>query len=108
MLLKNFLLNFKNIKPKIRLNAAFSSVLEENNIFDSKVLESDSKMNVLGFGDRSFKVNDKLIGQSILLLPKSLYLWNAKQFSDITVDSLILFPLIYPTIEILFIGFNHN
>jgi len=66
--------------------------------------EPQPRLNVVGFGDTTFQVNDVLIRQSVLLLPKQYFLWNAKTFEDITIDSMELFPLIKPRLEILFVG----
>jgi len=55
-------------------------------------------------GDRSFMINDVLVRQSVILLPHSFMLWNARTFDDITIESLALFPLIYPKLEAVFIG----
>ncbi len=63
---------------------------------------------VRGLGDSSFMINDIYVRQSVLLLPKSFFLWNAKKFEDISVDSLSLFSMLYPTIEVLFIGCGEN
>ena len=66
--------------------------------------DTDVSMNITAFGDKAFQVNDKFIRQSILLLPSSVYMWQVKDFDDITIESLSFFTLVYPTIEILFIG----
>lgn len=59
---------------------------------------------VRGIGGTSFMINDIYVRQSVLLLPKSFFLWNAKKFEDISIESLTLFSMLYPTIEVLFIG----
>ena len=111
------------LKRNCGISKFSSSILDTHNIFDSNVIGLDRKMNITGFGDKAFKVNDKLISQSILLLPRSVYLWKANTFADITIESLSMyesimilfsntyfklyisrFTLVYPTIEILFIG----
>jgi len=74
-------------------------IREEQNV-DGKYMFKQVK----GLGDSSFMINDVYVGQSVLLLPKSFFLWNAKKFEDVTVDSLTLFSMLYPTIEVLFIG----
>ena len=82
----------------------FSSLLDDHNILDSSQADVAPPMNITAFGDKAFQVNDKFIKQPILLLPHSVYMWQVKDFDDITVESLSLFTLVYPTIEILFIG----
>jgi NADH dehydrogenase [ubiquinone] 1 alpha subcomplex assembly factor 3 len=69
-------------------------------IFDADIRNT----NLGAFGDRSFRVNDKLIRQSVILLPRSVLLWDVATPDEITIESLSIFELIYPTIEVLFIG----
>jgi NADH dehydrogenase [ubiquinone] 1 alpha subcomplex assembly factor 3 len=64
----------------------------------------DRKSKITGYGDRSFQVNDVLVRQSVILLPKSFFLWNAKTFDDISLSNLSIFPLLFPTMEVLFLG----
>lgn len=59
---------------------------------------------ILAFGDTSFQVGDALVRQSVILFPSNFLLWNARSFTDITIDSLSMFPVLFPTLEILFIG----
>ena len=59
---------------------------------------------VNSLGDKSFMINDVLIRQSVILLPTSYLLWNVRTFDEITIESLSLFPLIYPKLEAVFIG----
>lgn len=60
--------------------------------------------NILGFGDHAFQINNVLVRQSVIVMPDHFLLWNARSFEDITIKNLSIFPIIYPTIEILFIG----
>jgi uncharacterized protein len=62
------------------------------------------RIQVKAFGETSFRLDEVLVKHSVLLLPHSFLLWNAKTFDDITQDSLEIFPLMFPTLEILFIG----
>jgi NADH dehydrogenase [ubiquinone] 1 alpha subcomplex assembly factor 3 len=71
--------------------------------FDISSLE-DRRTKITGYGDHTFQINDTVVRQSVVLLPKSFYLWNAQTFDDITLDNLSLFPLLFPTLEVLFIG----
>jgi len=77
-----------------------SELIREEHSGDGKYLFKQ----VRGLGDSSFMINDVYVRQSVLLLPKSFFLWNAKKFEDVTVDSLTLFSMLYPTVEVLFIG----
>ena len=82
----------------------FSSLLDDHNLFDPSQGDLTPPMNITAFGDKAFQVNDKFIKQPILLLPQSVYMWQVKDFDDISIESLSMFTLVYPTIEILFIG----
>jgi len=62
------------------------------------------RLSVRGYGEGVFQVNETLVHGSVILLPKTYYIWEATKFEDITVESLAMFTLIYPTIEVLFIG----
>lgn len=64
----------------------------------------EKKTSVTGYGETCFQINGVIIQQSVLLLPNSYYLWNARTFQDITIESLLLFPIIHPTLEIVFVG----
>lgn len=59
---------------------------------------------VNGYDDKCFRINDVVVNQSVILLPHSMFLWNVREAKDITIESLSIFPLIFPTIEILFVG----
>lgn len=59
---------------------------------------------IQAFGDQCFLINDTMIRQSVICTPQSFLLWNVNSFDDITIDSLIMFSLLHPTIEVLFIG----
>ena len=83
-----------------------------NDILDAKVkLGSQTKPTLVAYGDHAFQINDihcekcvEKIRQSVILLPNSFLLWNAKTVEDITIDNLTVFTTLYPTLEVLFIG----
>lgn len=62
------------------------------------------RIQVKGLGETSFKIDETLVSQSVILLPHSFLLWNAKTFEDINEKSLFLFPLIFPALEVLYVG----
>ena len=62
------------------------------------------RIQVKAFGETSFRLDETLVKHSVLLLPHSFLLWNAKTFDDITQESLEIFTFMFPTLEILFIG----
>lgn len=70
--------------------------------------QQNPKPYIISYGDHAFQVNNVLVRQSVIMLPNSFLLWNARSFEDITIKSLALFPLLYPTLEVLFIGCGEN
>mmetsp|Transcript_20078 Transcript_20078/g.33597 ORF Transcript_20078/g.33597 Transcript_20078/m.33597 type:complete len:218 (-) Transcript_20078:136-789(-) len=66
--------------------------------------EGNKKTAIIAYGDRSFQIDDKLVRQSVILLPENFLLWNARTVEDITIESLKMLELVYPTLEVLFIG----
>ena len=74
------------------------------------LIESDFQVNgkrriqVKGLGETSFKIDETMVPQSVILLPHSFLLWNAKTFEDINEKSLFLFPLMFPALEVLYVG----
>jgi NADH dehydrogenase [ubiquinone] 1 alpha subcomplex assembly factor 3 len=76
--------------------------------YDGKMTDiignDEFKTELRAFGDSAFLVNDTVVRQSVILLPNSFYLWNVKTFEDITIESLSMFPILHPTIEILLLG----
>lgn len=92
----------KNINNKKRW---FSSLGKGQDLIES----DEFRTQIRGFGDTSFMINDVLVRQSVLCLPHSFLLWeNVRSFEDITIESLSLFTIFYPTIEVLFIGCGEN
>ena len=71
---------------------------------DALAETAQPKTSILAYGDRSFQINDTLVRQSVILMPTKFLLWNARRFEDITVDSLSMFSVLSPTLEVLFIG----
>lgn len=59
---------------------------------------------IRSFGDQCFMVNNVLVNQSVLLFPNSFLAWSARTMADVTKESLEVFTLMYPTLEVLFIG----
>ena len=61
-------------------------------------------MQIRGYGDTSFQLNEVQVNQSVLVFSKSFLLWNAKTFADVTAENLGVFALMHPTPEVVFIG----
>ena len=81
------------------------SVMEED-YFDRA--SGKRRIQVKAYGQTSFRLDETLVPHSVLLLPHSFFIWNAKEFKDITIESLSLFTFVFPTLEILFIGCGEN
>lgn len=65
---------------------------------------SSDRTFVRGYGDHAFQINDTLVRNSVILLPTSYFIWKALKFEDINEESLSIFPLLFPTIEMVLIG----
>ena len=69
------------------------------------ISEADKQqMQIRGYGNSSFQLNEVQVNQSVLVFRKSFLLWNAKTFADVTVENLGVFALMHPTPEVVFIG----
>jgi uncharacterized protein len=66
--------------------------------------EDAMKPRIISYGDQAFQVNNVVVRQSVILLPNSFLMWNARSFEDISVKTLSVFAALYPTPEILFLG----
>ena len=66
--------------------------------------ETSKKVYIKGYGDNAFQINDYIVPNAVCLLPSSFFIWNCKQYSELTLEHLSLFTVVYPRIEILFIG----
>eukprot|EP01039_Chlorochromonas_danica_P001671 gene1673-1825_t len=73
-------------------------------VLGSDVYGDNDRTAIKALGDRGFLINNVAVGQSVLLFPNSFLAWRARTIMDITVESLEVFTLMFPTIEILFIG----
>lgn len=62
------------------------------------------RLQVRGYGNHCFQVNETLVHGSVLLLPKTFFMWKVKSVEDITIESLSVFQFVYPRLEVLFIG----
>ncbi|XP_074813424.1 NADH dehydrogenase [ubiquinone] 1 alpha subcomplex assembly factor 3 isoform X2 [Natator depressus] len=71
-----------------------------------KVLEreSSSMMFIDSYSSRGFTINgDKVVGPCAII-PRAILQWNVGSYQDITEESLVLFRLLEPRIEILVLG----
>jgi len=98
---------------KIAIRSLSSKKFDDNNAVAVKNdrlsrydlnISANQGLSILAFGDHCFQVNDILVRHSILLFKDHFLLWNANEFDDITIESLNIFTVLYPTIEILLIG----
>ncbi|RYH07453.1 hypothetical protein EON65_41750 [archaeon] len=83
-----------------------SSIARGFDILGSEVVgETDQQRTAIqALGDHSFLINNVLVKQSVLVFPNSFLAWSAKSMADLTVENLEVFTLLYPTVEILFVG----
>ena len=91
-------------RPRRSLSTPTTTVGPTGKGFDITENVDKQLMQVRGYGDRSFQLNEVQVNQSVLLFRKSFLLWGARKFDDITVESLAPFALLHPTLEVLFVG----
>jgi uncharacterized protein len=91
--------------------AKVDPTLQENNaevprvaLDDSFAEESTTKTMAGGFSETGFYVNDVELEGSVMLLPRSSFLWAPKSFAEVTPESLKLIGLLEPTFEFLILG----
>ena len=68
--------------------------------FDIDETFSGRRVSISGYSSDCFVVNDVEVRQSVVLLPNSFLLWEPIEFNDITISSLAIFSLTYPSVEV--------
>eukprot|EP01041_Mallomonas_annulata_P010361 gene10361-21615_t len=81
-----------------------SSLGKGFDILGDEDTSNNPRVFVRGYGDYAFEVNDMIVRSSIILLPNSFLIWKCREMSELTLEKLAIFPLVIPTVEILFIG----
>ncbi|EDV56881.1 NADH dehydrogenase [ubiquinone] 1 alpha subcomplex assembly factor 3 [Drosophila erecta] len=67
--------------------------------------ETDLGLMVTGYSQYGFRLNnDMVLIGPISVFPRSVLSWNVNSFEDINEDSLSLFPILEPKIDVLIIG----
>ncbi|XP_053146724.1 NADH dehydrogenase [ubiquinone] 1 alpha subcomplex assembly factor 3 [Hemicordylus capensis] len=66
--------------------------------------ESQDIMFLEGYTSRGFTISGNIIVGPCAVLPRAILQWNVGTYKDITVESLALFRLLEPRIEILVLG----
>ncbi|KAM6325268.1 NADH dehydrogenase [ubiquinone] 1 alpha subcomplex assembly factor 3 [Podargus strigoides] len=66
--------------------------------------ESPNIMFIEGYTNRGFTVSGDLVVGPCAILPRAILQWNVGSYRDITLESLSLFRLLEPQIEILVLG----
>ncbi|XP_072521907.1 NADH dehydrogenase [ubiquinone] 1 alpha subcomplex assembly factor 3 [Salminus brasiliensis] len=66
--------------------------------------EPDSGFLILSYSSRGFNINGNKVIGPCAVIPPAILQWNVGSFKDITLDSLALFYLLEPQIEILVLG----
>lgn len=81
-----------------------SGIMKGMDILGKDATIEQQKLSIIAYGDHSFQINNILVRQSVILLKEHIILWNVRSFNDLTIDKLVIFTILYPTIEILLIG----
>lgn len=99
-------LNIRSFSSKDKSKDYSSGFGKGVELLDEASLDGSGKRRVQlkAYGDKVFQVDEILVRQSVILLPHSFLLWNARTFDDISIESLSIFPFLFPGIEMLIIG----
>jgi uncharacterized protein len=88
------------------LKRSFSQNLGKG--FDVLEDPSSLKTMITAYGDHEFMVNNVFVRSSILLFPNSFLQWKIRDISELSIDSLRIFTLLYPSLQILLIGTGNS
>jgi hypothetical protein len=106
--------SFSNIKK----SGSKQSKFDKFDIYSVGNPDSTSRTTVRGYGDRAFqvieifliyvfinsisiiKVNNILVRQSVILLPTTFLLWNAREEADVSIEALSFLAVLSPTVEV--------
>ncbi|XP_053234394.1 NADH dehydrogenase [ubiquinone] 1 alpha subcomplex assembly factor 3 [Podarcis raffonei] len=66
--------------------------------------ESQDIMYIEGYSERGFSISGNKVVGPCAVLPRAILQWNVGTHKDITAESLVLFRLLEPRIEILVLG----
>ncbi len=74
----------------------------------AKKEEGAPRLQVRGYGNDCFQVNETLVHGSVILLPTTFLMWKVNSVEDITIENLSIFQFVYPRLEVLFLGMGHK
>ncbi|XP_033107901.1 NADH dehydrogenase [ubiquinone] 1 alpha subcomplex assembly factor 3-like [Anneissia japonica] len=63
---------------------------------------------ITAYSQKGFTINEDLITGPVAILPKSLISWNIRNWEEVSKESLTLFYLLEPKIEILVLGLGSS
>jgi uncharacterized protein len=91
-------------RPYIKsvLKRSFSQSLGKG--FDVLDDPSSMKTMITAYGDHEFMVNNVFVKSSVLLFPNSFLQWKISDISELSIDSLRIFTILYPSLQLLLIG----
>jgi NADH dehydrogenase [ubiquinone] 1 alpha subcomplex assembly factor 3 len=90
---------------KLYLNQCLLSGFTKGfDLLGPEMVDNKQRSMIRAYGETSFLVNNVLVRQSVLLFPNSFLAWKPRKMEEITIESLEVFTLMYPTLEIIFIG----
>mmetsp|Transcript_10716 Transcript_10716/g.35490 ORF Transcript_10716/g.35490 Transcript_10716/m.35490 type:complete len:171 (+) Transcript_10716:172-684(+) len=69
----------------------------------------DSRVQVTEYDSGGFEIGgDIYLPSSIVLLPRSAYLWRPQTVDDVTLDSMRIFTVVHPRPEIVILGLGES
>lgn len=94
----------RNVFRLCQQDKKFSNFISSKDLTRHPITMGLVNLSITSIEDDSICVNNIYIRQSVILFPKSFYLWNARDIGDINLSSLSLIPVLFPTLEMLIIG----
>jgi len=101
------------VPDNFALSPTASSIVAEEFDRSRKVIQIDMDNDLLGgimpnsihgFNDNAFLINDVCLYGSMIVFSNCYFLWRARTISDITIESLRIVELHYPTPSLLLVG----
>lgn len=86
------------------LQRKFGAFISSNDLSHHPITQGETNLSITSIEDDSICVNNIYTRQSVIIFPKSFFLWNARTVQDINLSSLALIPVVFPTLEMLIIG----
>eukprot|EP00911_Craspedida_sp_UC1_P000227 UC1_evm1s171 len=76
----------------------------DGNILAGQPGASDAPLLIQRYGSRGFTIGDRVLYGPAALVPGAALYWKINTWADVTIESLNLFSVVHPSLEILVLG----